>query len=151
MSPEDKSLLANALNTLMEVYGKARLTPAVFQVWWDVLKEFQREAVFTAISYWPQTHSKPPVPAELWNLLNERRTQALEAKAKAERLENTGQAKPKDYAPTKEGKAFFRFVRAWMRQRGKPIHEAVLDFHENSEELPQSVVIWARERIEELA
>ena len=130
----------------MDVFGKQRLTAGAAQIWWDSVKEFDHNDVFTALNFWPQYNSKPPIPADIWRHLNEKRTTTLEEKAKSERLVNTGRALPDDYAPTPEGKALFKIMRKFLGQKGKTIQQMILDEHDNYGNMPSSVVEWAREQ-----
>lgn len=112
MQPHDKTMFLNALNAIFEVYGKPKLSVAAGQVWWDSLKDFDHTAVFTTINTWPQYHGKPPVPADIWQRLNDERTNTLEAKAAKEAQQNRG---PLNWTgPTATGRRALRAIREML-------------------------------------
>lgn len=107
MHSNDKNLLAEKLNTLQEVYGKPKITVPAFQVWWETLKEFDHNDVFTVLGYWAANNSKPPLPNDVWKVCNEKRTEAIEAKAARERASNRAEI-PFDFKPNEYGRKMLR-------------------------------------------
>ena len=144
MLANDKQQFFDTLQSVMDVFGKQRITPGAAQIWWDTLKEFDHNAVFTTLNYWAQYNAKPPLPADVWKQLNDQRTASLEKKAAIERSENRGDRLPADYSPTPEGKALFKILRKFLGQKVKSIHHMILDEHEEYGNMPKSVVEFAR-------
>lgn len=144
MHANDMPVLGEKLNGLADVFGKQHVSKAALGVWWDTIKEFDHNEVFGVLGYWAQGNSRMPTPADVWKVLNERRTSNLEEKARQERLVNTGRAVPSGYHPTHEGKALFSVIRAWMNGPRRPIEEAILEAHRNGAVLPYSVLRNAR-------
>lgn len=107
MQSEDKSLLADKLNALQDVYGKPPITAKAFVIWWETLREFSHVDVFTILGYWAVNNSKPPLPNDVWKQCNEKRTDALENKARHERESNRLPVS-KDFKPTEYGRKMLK-------------------------------------------
>lgn len=122
MQPHDKAMFINAICSVYDVYGKPSPGEGALRIWWDTLKDFEHTAVFTAVNTWPQYHSKPPVPADIWQRLNDERTNTLEAKAAKEEEQNRG---PLDwYGPTETGRRALKVIRDMLaKPRPDPFHE----------------------------
>ena len=144
MNNNDLPQFSQTVNNILAVYGKQPLAQGGIKVWWDTLKEFDHNAVFTSLSYWPQHNAKPPVPHDLWKQLNESRTSILEEKARVERLENTGRKLPEGYGPTQAGRVMMRILKDFLQNSKIPVWHRVLDSHENGEAVPPSMLAWAR-------
>ena len=76
---------ASTLNSLAEVFDKKSVTPKALEIWFDTLKEFDTNRVFSMLNGWAKTHTKFPAPGELWKALNEDSTEKRERQAVAEK------------------------------------------------------------------
>lgn len=153
MGPNDKTLLAEKLNTLQEVYGKPKITVPAFQVWWETLREFDHSDVFTVLGYWPTCNSKPPLPADVWKVCNEKRTESLEAKAARERASNRATI-PHDFRPTEYGRRMLKECFAIMAKKRRPEGrrewaEKILRQYDDGERVPFITMKLAMDRIAE--
>jgi len=115
MTEHDKPEFFSRLNAIMEVFGKLKVTTAAAQVWWDALRDLPTPDVFGCLSYWAQTNTKAPAPADVWKIANEHRTNHIEARAKQERMENIGQALPDGWAPTPYGREMAKRLKAMVK------------------------------------
>lgn len=85
MNKIDAQLLAQNLNGLAEVFDKKPVSGKALEVWFDTLREFPTERVMDKLIHWPKTHSKFPVPSEVWKELNETSIDRRESAAAAEK------------------------------------------------------------------
>lgn len=88
MLKTDATILANQLNALAEVYGKAAVTAKALEVWFDALKEFPTERVMGILIGWPKLHQRFPVPSDVWKSCTEESIVQRENKAAYERAQN---------------------------------------------------------------
>ena len=147
MNSSDKVQLIEQVNTIYEVYGKARITPGAAQIWWDTLKEFDHNDIFTILGYWAQSHQKPPLPADVWNEANDKRTDKLERKAAMERVQNRGDVLAMWQGPTKYGRIMMQAIHDMLAnpRSQRPWPEKVLDRVRNGENPPYISRKWASE------
>lgn len=85
MIKADIPTLAKQLNALAEVFDKKPVTPGALEVWFDTLRDFPCEQVMALLIGWPKSHSKMPVPAEVWKAMNEWSIEQRERKSALER------------------------------------------------------------------
>lgn len=76
---------AGILNGVAEVFGAKQVTPKGLELWFETLREFSENEVFAALNSWPKTHTKFPVPADVWKALNENASRRREDVAEAEK------------------------------------------------------------------
>lgn len=88
MLKTDATILANQLNALAEVYGKAAVTAKALEVWFDALKEFPTERVMGILLGWPKMHQRFPAPSDVWKACTEEAIVQRENKAAYERAQN---------------------------------------------------------------
>ena len=120
MLKTDATILANQLNALAEVYGKAAVTAKALEVWFDALKEFPTERVMGILLGWPKMHQRFPSPSEVWKICNEEGTVQREEKAARERAENTSRRMP--HMATERGRQIIAGIREMLkRPRMSPI------------------------------
>lgn len=155
MHANDKNLLAEKLNTLQDVYGKQKITVPAFQVWWETLKEFDHNDVFTVLGYWAAGNSRPPLPNDVWKMCNEKRTEAIEAKAVRERASNRA-ALPFDFKPNEYGRKMLRACFEILSKKREPEGRyewarKIVDMDARGAHVPYITIKLAQERLKEVA
>lgn len=153
MLPNDKALLAERLNILQEVYGKPRITAQAFLVWWEILREYDHNDVFTVLGYWAANNAKPPLPNDVWKMCNEKRTAAIEEKAARERASNRA-VLPHDFRPTEYGRRMLRECLAILARKRQPEGryewaEKIMRMRDAGENVPFYTVQLAATRLAE--
>lgn len=114
MLDSDKIEFLNQVNGLMEVFGKPKLTAAAAQVWWSTIRDQDHNDVFTCLSFWAQSNSKPPAPRDIWTQANDARTNRLETKSSQEARQNR-EFSPSDWrGATQHGKRMLREILAMV-------------------------------------
>lgn len=106
--------VAKSLEGLADVFGKPHPTKAAMVHWWETLKEFDYNDVMGVFGYWAKESNRMPTPKEVWDKLNDARTQAIERKAKQERAENRGDRLPSDWHPTEYGRKMMAQLKAMV-------------------------------------
>ena len=151
----DKNLLAEKINTLQEVYSKPKISGAAFLVWWETLKEFDHNDVFTVLGYWANSNAKPPLPNDVWKVCNEKRTASIEQKAAVEAASNRA-ILPHDFRPNSHGKAMIKECLKLASAQRKPegrqgwAHK-IMDMIERGDNVPYITEQIARKRLAEHA
>jgi len=87
MRPIDAKPLGESLTALAEVFGVRPPSPAAVTVWADALRDFPIERVQGLLRSWPKMHAKMPVPRDVWSVLNDDRTEAIEQRNAAEKAQ----------------------------------------------------------------
>jgi hypothetical protein len=87
MRPIDAKPLGESLTALAEVFGVRPPSPAAVTVWADALRDFPIERVQGLLRSWPKMHTKMPVPRDIWSILNDDRTEAIEKQNAAEKAQ----------------------------------------------------------------
>lgn len=118
MLKTDATILANQLNALAEVYGKAAVTAKALEVWFDALKEFPTERVMGILLGWPKMHQRFPAPSDVWKACNEESIQQRENKAAYERAQNSS-PRPEHYV-TARGMEIIAGIRAMLAGKTQP-------------------------------
>jgi hypothetical protein len=119
MQKLDAPALAASLNALAETFDRKAIPPKALEMWFDTLREFPTEVVLALLHSWPKVHGKMPVPAEIWNLLNDRTVDAREQRLKAEKAE-----RHRDYerlGATESGKGALKLIYDMLVGRPKPM------------------------------
>lgn len=73
--------LSQRLSQLADALGGKAPSPAGLLVWGDALSECERDDVLNALSDWPKSHAKMPVPAEMLKACRERAAARREQQA----------------------------------------------------------------------
>lgn len=143
MNQTDKSAFFESVNKVLEVYGKPPITHGAAQHWWDALKEFDHNDVFAAINYWPTYNAKPPLPADVWRHLNEKRAEKIERDAEEMRKV----ARPERHHVTPEGRRLAAELKAFLSKpvRRKPWWQLALERAARGENVPHISLKWAKE------
>lgn len=81
MTPLDNAVLQERLEEAYGAFGK-NLPPKAAKAWVQTCKEFPIEDVVSALDVAVKSHTRPPVPADIWKLCNEWRTDRIEREAK---------------------------------------------------------------------
>lgn len=154
MRSEDKTLLADKINSLQDVYGKQKITAAAFLIWWETLKEFDHNDVFTCLGYWAANNSRPPLPNDVWKACNEKRTEAIEVKAARERASNRAPI-PHDFHPTEYGRMILKACYEILGRKREPEgrHEwarKIIDMDAGGQYVPFITLKIARDRMKEV-
>ena len=150
----DKNLLAEKLNTLQEVYAKPKISGAAFLIWWDTLKEFDHNDVFTVLGYWANSNSRPPLPNDVWKVCNEKRTEAVELKAAREAASNRA-ILPFDFRPNAYGREMIKECLRLASNQRKPEGRQgwankIIGMVECGDHVPYLTEQMARKRIAEV-
>lgn len=93
MRPIDSKPLGDALTALAEVYGVRPPSAPAVGVWADALRDFPIERVLGLLRSWPKMHTKMPAPRDVWSILNEERTDDIEKRAAAEKLQERNEVR----------------------------------------------------------
>lgn len=153
MLTNDRPKLIDAINALHDLYGKPKLSAGAAQIWWDTVKEFDHNDIFTILGYWAQRHGKQPMPADVWRDANDMRTESIEQKAARERASNRSTL-PHDFRPTQQGRAMIKECLRIVSQPRKPegrqgwAHK-IMDMIERGENVPYYTEQQARKRLAE--
>ncbi|MFO0253400.1 MAG: hypothetical protein ACK52V_04720 [Betaproteobacteria bacterium] len=86
MRPTDTKPLSDSLAALAEVFAVRPPSPAAVTVWADTLRDFPIERVQGLLRSWPKMHGKMPTPRDVWQILNDERTEDIERRAAAEKV-----------------------------------------------------------------
>lgn len=73
--------LSDLLNELSETFDRKALPAKAVKVWFEVLKEFTYFDVSGLLIGWPKKSTKMPAPADIWKVLNDNRSYAIEMEA----------------------------------------------------------------------
>lgn len=101
MQKLDLPTLVNQLNLLAEVYEKKPVSEKAALVWFDTMREFPIHAVMDFLVNWPKSHSKFPVPSDVWRVVNERMIDQRETNAKAMKAQEKREVE--QWVKTKQG------------------------------------------------
>ncbi len=145
MLDQDKPDFFARLNGLQEVYGKPKITPAAAQIWWDTVRELDHNDVFGVLGYWAQSNTKPPAPADVWRVSNDKRTHRLEEKSERERAQNRGNPADQWHGATPYGREMLRRIVDMLEhpQPQRPWPEKALARVHAGEALPFITRKWA--------
>jgi len=114
MNRIDIPVMANQLNMLAEVYEKRQISEKGALVWFDTLKEFPLERIAGLLIGWPKSHSKFPVPSEVWRELNER--SIADREVKHEEDKKRFERETERMGATDQGKAIIARLRKLMQE-----------------------------------
>jgi hypothetical protein len=78
----DLTELTMRLTQLSEALNGKAPTPGAMKVWHDTLRETPFADVLSVLTDWPKSHAKPPSPADILRVCNERISDRLEREAK---------------------------------------------------------------------
>jgi hypothetical protein len=154
MLTNDRPKLIEAINSLHDLYGKPKLTTGAAQIWWDTVKEFDNNDIFTIFGYWAQRHGKHPMPADVWRDANEMRTNRIEEKAAFERSSNRGMV-AHDFRPNEVGRRALKACIAMLKDKPKPEGRhgwarKIVAMHARGENVPYLTLQIARQRLDEI-
>lgn len=134
MKTHDAPQLSAHLTKLAETYDRKPLTAEALKVWFDTLKEFGAELIFSLLAGWPKQHQKFPVPSEVWAIANNIGTADRERSAALERSVNS---QPVKFERTEQGRVASERIKElleharvspathWLRLQGRSHKDSI--------------------------
>lgn len=119
MTRSDIPMFGAQLNALSEVFGKPPVTVKAMEVWFDALKDFPAERVMDVLNGWARFNGRFPMPAQVWERVNEKMVESRESRAAFERKQNSGPAR-EYFAPTEHGRRVCAQIRVLLGTRPPP-------------------------------
>ena len=77
--------LASILNSLAEVFDRKPPTLKAVEIWFETLRDFETNRVFSVLNNWPKSNAKFPTPADVWKKVNEQKSVSTESALQAKK------------------------------------------------------------------